>query len=600
MSNDRRLNPCTSNCMTVSRSADTFFAQFCAGEDAVTIKPTLARLRSAGVGGILDYAAENDVAEEQVAGKVTAGPRVMPAPAAAAPGSPPGTRSFTSSAPVTAASTAYKRSELDENLQETIRGLGTAREEGGFAAVKVTALAQPELLQRVSEVLEGQRRAFRAIAMSSVVSGPAAAHGGTVIGHPAVYTGTRLSREQFIEGMHALGKTAGRGGVRADLDKLFTFLDVNRDGQVDYLDWSDAVGLVTSAGHAVHCAGGAQGAERAAAAAGFASALEMQDALGLLSPSLRPELGRALPGESPALGTHEIQQWVDVLARAQELAAAARKERVTIMVDAEQTYLQPAIDAVGTSAMRQFNRPHSALWRAPELLHLDALETGSKGSALWPYNPASTAATRNGRHGAQSEEPCYPAVYNTYQAYLRDCPSRVSLGMTRARRDGYLFGAKLVRGAYMLQERARAEERGYNDPIHSDIASTHTCYHACANEILTQAVAHGRGEVMIASHNEGSVAYMVGRIQELGLQPRTCGVFFGQLLGMCDFVTLSLGRAGYAAYKYVPYGPVQGVLPYLIRRAQENSDLVAGGVAKELRMLRQELGRRIGMGGSSS
>lgn len=105
---------------------------------------------------------------------------------------------------------------------------------------------------------------------------------------------------------------------------------------------------------------------------------------------------------------------------------------------------------------------------------------------------------------------------------------------------------------------------------------------------------------MIASHNEGSVAYMVGRIQELGLQPRTCGVFFGQLLGMCDFVTLSLGRAGYAAYKYVPYGPVQGVLPYLIRRAQENSDLVAGGVAKELRMLRQELGRRIGMGGSSS
>ena len=176
---------------------------------------------------------------------------------------------------------------------------------------------------------------------------------------------------------------------------------------------------------------------------------------------------------------------------------------------------------------------------------------------------------------------------------VRDAPLRVELSIARARRDGFLFGAKLVRGAYMAQERARAAALGYADPIHATLADTHACYHGLAERVLDAVVAPRGGEVMVASHNEGTVTRVAAGMAARGLAPATCGVSFGQLLGMCDATTLSLGRAGYAAFKYVPYGPVLAVMPYLIRRAQENSDVVAGGVGKELAQLRGELRKRL-------
>jgi hypothetical protein len=113
----------------------------------------------------------------------------------------------------------------------------------------------------------------------------------------------------------------------------------------------------------------------------------------------------------------------------------------------------------------------------------------------------------------------YPAVYNTYQCYLTDTPSRLQLALRRADREGWLFGAKLVRGAYMVQERALAAEKGYKDPIHATLAGTHACYHACADTVLSACVAGG-AEVMIASHNEDSVRHVAGKMAELGLQPK--------------------------------------------------------------------------------
>jgi len=545
----------------------TFFAHFCAGEDAETIKPTLARLRAAGVGGILDYAAEADVAEGGGGG------------GAAAPA-------------------AHPDAELDANLAETVAGLRAAQAAGGFAAVKVTALAAPELLARVSEELEAARRAFRALAR--------AARGAPAAGDddaPALYLDTRLGPDAFAaalaavaaeHALPALPRSAG-GDAAGDAAALFRLLDVDGDGAVSYLDWLDATGVVTRAGPATDAAAAAAGAAAAAAAARAPSPAALAAALGLAARSARPG---APPGAPAAAGLSDAdaRAWAAVHRRAAELATAARQLRVTVMVDAEQSYLQPAIEAVGVAAARRANRPGGAQWAPPEYAHAAAAAAAAAaaggGGAAWPYAPPAALAAVNERH-APGGGGAYPAVYNTFQGYLRDAPLRVELSIARARRDGFLFGAKLVRGAYMAQERARAAALGYADPIHATLADTHACYHGLAERVLDAVVAPRGGEVMVASHNEGTVARVAAGMAARGLAPATCGVSFGQLLGMCDATTLSLGRAGYAAFKYVPYGPVLAVMPYLIRRAQENSDVVAGGVGKELAQLRGELRKRL-------
>jgi len=125
----------------------------------------------------------------------------------------------------------------------------------------------------------------------------------------------------------------------------------------------------------------------------------------------------------------------------------------------------------------------------------------------------------------------------------------------------------------MEQERARAELLGYKDPINADYPATSAMYHKVLDECLTRI--HGLKEsgqdpqrigIMVASHNEDTVRYGVGRMAELGLDPQERVLCFAQLLGMCDQITFPLGQSGYSVYKYVPYGPVNEVLPYLSRR----------------------------------
>ena len=112
--------------------------------------------------------------------------------------------------------------------------------------------------------------------------------------------------------------------------------------------------------------------------------------------------------------------------------------------------------------------------------------------------------------------------------------------------------------------------------------------------ISRDAVREGRARanILVASHNQRSVEKTIAAMEENGIDPATGGVYFGQLLGMADHLTFTLGNAGYRAYKYVPYGPWSEVMPYLIRRAQENSDML-GGVAMERRMIFGELKRRL-------
>lgn len=228
--------------------------------------------------------------------------------------------------------------------------------------------------------------------------------------------------------------------------------------------------------------------------------------------------------------------------RVRGLCRYASDHDLRIMIDAEHCYLQPAIDSIAKDMMKEFNGD-------------------------------------------------VPVVYNTYQCYLKDSRFRLNADIESARRQGYMFAAKLVRGAYMVHENKVAAAQGVESPVHESIEGTHANYNRCVR-IMIQEVACGRAEVMIATHNQYSVETAVRSMHDFGLQPHTHGVFFGQLLGMADHLSHVLGRHKYRAYKYVPFGPLEETMPYLIRRAQENGSLM-GGVVKEMSMLHSEVWRRM-------
>lgn len=149
----------------------------------------------------------------------------------------------------------------------------------------------------------------------------------------------------------------------------------------------------------------------------------------------------------------------------------------------------------------------------------------------------------------------------------------------------------------MEQERERAATIGYEDPIQPTFNSTTHSYHSVMEEIMTQ-INHrpkGRIAVMVASHNEDTVRFCVEKMKDNSIGPQDRLICYGQLFGMCDHISFPLGQAEYSVYKYVPYGPVEEVLPYLSRRAMENRGVLKK-VKKEKRLLWQELRRRLKSG----
>ncbi|CAM9383598.1 unnamed protein product [Choristocarpus tenellus] len=155
----------------------------------------------------------------------------------------------------------------------------------------------------------------------------------------------------------------------------------------------------------------------------------------------------------------------------------------------------------------------------------------------------------------------------------------------------YIWAGKLVRGAYMHSERLRAMEGGYESPIFEKIEETHANYNAAIDMVLQHIAEGQRADVMIATHNQASIEHAIYRMRDLGVST-SAGVSFGQLLGMADNITFPLGANGFKAYKCVPYGRVSETLPYLIRRAQENSGVLAGA-GHERRLLAKEIHRRL-------
>ncbi|MCP4122912.1 MAG: proline dehydrogenase [Bacteroidetes bacterium] len=181
-----------------------------------------------------------------------------------------------------------------------------------------------------------------------------------------------------------------------------------------------------------------------------------------------------------------------------------------------------------------------------------------------------------------------PIVYNTFQLYLKERRRDMERFHNEATVKGYIYAVKLVRGAYMEKEGIRASEFAYANPVQSSKDATDADYnlatHYCLNHLSDMAVC-------VATHNEQSVHKAVVHMDKIGVKHDDERVLFSQLYSMSDHISFNLARHGYRVAKYMPYGPLKDVIPYLVRRAQENTS-VAGQMGRELSLLKEEMRRR--------
>ncbi len=179
-------------------------------------------------------------------------------------------------------------------------------------------------------------------------------------------------------------------------------------------------------------------------------------------------------------------------------------------------------------------------------------------------------------------------VFNTFQMYRKDMYQKLQDAYNRAAKYNYQLGVKLVRGAYMEKERERAETLGYQDPIQIDKNATDEDF----NRGLKFCVEHINSiGLCCGSHNENSTRYLTELMGKYNISPNDPRIYFSQLYGMSDNISFNLSNAGYNVAKYLPYGPLNEVIPYLLRRAKENT-AIAGQSSREYILLKKELARR--------
>jgi proline dehydrogenase len=225
--------------------------------------------------------------------------------------------------------------------------------------------------------------------------------------------------------------------------------------------------------------------------------------------------------------------------RIDRICAMAHAHKVRVLIDAEESWIQDPIDALANEMMQRYN-----------------LE-----SAI---------------------------VFNTYQLYRTVSLKNLRDAFHTAAMHQYHLGAKLVRGAYMEKERERAEKMNYPSPIHPDKEATDQAF----NQALSFCIDNKqRISFMCGSHNEYSNQYLTVLMEKHSMKNSDERIWFAQLYGMSDNISFNLAKAGYKVAKYVPYGPVRSVMPYLLRRASENTS-VAGQSSRELVMIKKELVRR--------
>ena len=438
----------------------TLFRHFCAGTNQMDITRPIQRLNAAGVGGILDYAAESKENDEE---DVVEGKLPLQSKAQAR------VHSYSS------------ESKCDANMKIFKHAVKAVKEvsPNGFASIKLSALGEPALMERMSVALVEIETLFSTLSCNE----------------------TNLSFDQFVLGWNQLFITDEK--VRDKyLRDVYDRFDANRDDAVDIVDWLGSMSLMDLSELVNSC----------------------------------KEKG---PLYTSALTSEELRHMSNLLARCDDICHMAYESNVRVMIDAEWSAIQPAIDNITLHMQKKYN---------------------------------------------QSVD---PIVFSTYQTYLVSSQVRARRDLDRARREGWTFGAKIVRGAYMIGERERARKLGIPSPIWDRYSQTEKNYH----EVLALCLEDSQAEVMVASHNERTMQFVVAKMKQVGKNPNH--VYFGQLLGMADHLTFTLAANKFNAYKYIPYGPVDEVMPYLIRRTQENSTLLGSpAVVDERKMIFREICRR--------
>lgn len=239
------------------------------------------------------------------------------------------------------------------------------------------------------------------------------------------------------------------------------------------------------------------------------------------------------------LSPDEKAAWERVSERIQQICGEAAAQDIKVLIDAEETWIQEAVNELADAMMALYNREEAV-------------------------------------------------VYNTFQLYCHGTLAWLHEQADVAEARGYILGAKLVRGAYMEKERIRAASMGYPSPIQPDKSATDKDYDAAVRFCLQHLK---RISVFIGTHNEQSCLLAIRCMQEADISKDHPRVHFSQLYGMSDNISFNLAHEGFRVSKYLPYGPVKDVVPYLLRRAEENTS-VAGQTGRELSLIQKELRRR--------
>ncbi|RYF88466.1 MAG: proline dehydrogenase [Chitinophagaceae bacterium] len=239
------------------------------------------------------------------------------------------------------------------------------------------------------------------------------------------------------------------------------------------------------------------------------------------------------------LPTAEKKEWQLCVSRLKRICETASAKNIGVLVDAEETWIQDPVDAMTMLMMDEYNKQKAV-------------------------------------------------VFNTLQLYRHDRLAFLKDSYAASRERNFILGAKLVRGAYMENERKRAAEKGYPSPIQPTKEACDKDYNLATEYCITHLE---NLSVIIASHNEKSNLLATELLDSRSLPHNHPNIHFSQLYGMSDHITFNLAKSGCSVSKYLPFGPIKDVIPYLMRRAQENSS-VAGQTGRELSLLTKELKRR--------
>lgn len=245
--------------------------------------------------------------------------------------------------------------------------------------------------------------------------------------------------------------------------------------------------------------------------------------------------------EGKTLSEAEQKDWNRVVERFEIVCKEAHRQNVALLIDAEESWMQDAADDLVIDMMRKYNKEKAI-------------------------------------------------VFNTLQMYRHDRLDHLKKVHNLAKAEGFFIGMKVVRGAYMEKENKRAEEKGYPTPICASKQATDINYDAAVDYMLQNL---DLMSIFVGTHNETSSYKVMSRINEWNLDTKDKRIYFGQLYGMSDNISYNLAENHYNVAKYLPFGPVRDVMPYLIRRAEENTS-VAGQTNRELELIKAERNRRKG------